>query len=246
MEIKNKVALVTGASKGIGKAIAIKLAQEGASVIINYNTDQKGAEDTLTECNKYSQNNSIIQANVSVKEDVVKMVEEIKSNYNNVDILVNNAAIWQGSTNPNDTEVFENVFKANFLSVALVTEQILPLMNEGKIINISSIHGRIGHGNSHSTAYAAMKAALDNYTKNLAKALAPKILVNGIAPGKTLTPMWEEMSQEEMKELAETQLINRWITPEEIAHTVVFLVENDAMCGDVVTIDGGMGLKVLG
>ena len=99
--------------------------------------------------------------------------------------------------------------------------------------------------NQGSPAYCAMKAALDSYTKNLAKILAPKILVNGIGPGKTLTPMWGELGKEEEKELGNDQLIERFIRPEEIAEGILFLAKNDAVCGELLIIDGGMSLKSL-
>jgi NAD(P)-dependent dehydrogenase (short-subunit alcohol dehydrogenase family) len=91
-----------------------------------------------------------------------------------------------------------------------------------------------------------MKAALDNYTLNLAKELAPKILVNGVAPGKTLTPMWDGLTEEELKVEASEQLINRFVTSEEVADAIMFITKNDAMCGEIVTIDGGMSIKTLG
>ena len=108
------------------------------------------------------------------------------------------------------------------------------------------MHGKIGHGRPRAIAYSSMKAALDSYTKNLAKDLAPAIIVNAVAPGKTLTPMWGELNKKEKKELAATQLMNRFILPEEIAEGIIFLIKNDAICGEILTIDGGMSLKALG
>src|SRR3989344_1932131 len=165
MELKHKIALVTGASKGIGKATAIAFAKEGCSVVINFKSDAKAAT---------------------------------------------------------------------------------PLMREGKIVNISSIHGRLGHGRPSAAAYSAFKAALENYTKNLAKDLAPKILVNAVAPGRGATPMWGDPDVKEQEELGQVHLIKRMIQPEEIADAIIFLAKNDAMCGEIITIDGGMSLVTLG
>jgi 3-oxoacyl-[acyl-carrier protein] reductase len=119
-------------------------------------------------------------------------------------------------------------------------------MEKGKIIFISSIHGKLGHGRPTAIAYSSMKAALDSYMKNLAKHLAPNILVNSIAPGRTLTPMWGKMDEKYKSKLAEGHLIKRWIEPNEIADGAIFLAKNDAVCGQILIIDGGMSLKVFG
>ena len=110
---------------------------------------------------------------------------------------------------------------------------------------MSSIHGRLGHGRPSASAYSAFKAALDSYTQNLAKDLAPRILVNAIAPGRTATPMWGSPDEEKQKELGKVHLIKRMIQPEEVADAVLFLIRNDAVCGEILTIDGGMGLVTL-
>ncbi len=115
-------------------------------------------------------------------------------------------------------------------------------MKRGKIINVSSIHGRLGYGRPTAAAYASIKAALDNYTKNLAKQLAPRILVNAVAPGRVATPMWGSPSPRQQKKLGEVHLIKRMIQPEEVADAITFLVKNDAMCGEILSIDGGYRL----
>jgi 3-oxoacyl-[acyl-carrier protein] reductase len=241
-----KTALITGASKGIGKAIAIALAKEGYSVAINFKNDSSDAERVRKECEEYSEDNILVQADVSKEDEVSNMLETIQSKYGNLDVLVNNAGIFDEEDSPTNVEAFENVYKNNFLSVVLVTKYSLPMMESGKIINISSIHGRLGHGRPEASAYAAFKAALENYTKNLAKDVAPKILVNAIAPGRVNTPMWGAETPEEQKDLGQIHLIKRMIEPEEIADGVLFLVKNNALCGEVLTIDGGMGLVTLG
>lgn len=243
MELANKLALVTGASKGIGKATAIALAREGASVMINYNSDEKGAKKTLEECNKLSKGNLVFKADIRKEEDVEKLFEEIGKKFEGLDILVNNAGIFSENDGPRNITAFEETFQTNFLAHVRVSSFALAIMKAGKIVNVSSIHGRLGHGRPGAIAYSAMKAAMDSYTKNLAKAVAPRILVNAVAPGQVLTPMWGVLSKEEVKEFGKDQLIKRFILPEEIADAVVFLVKNDAMCGEVLTIDGGMSLK---
>ncbi len=245
MEIKNKVALITGASQGIGKSAAIALSKQGANVVINFKSNERLANEVLVECNKYSQGNMIIAADITNEKDVKEMFNKITKKYNKLDILINNAGIFDESDSPTNLKAFENIFSVNFLAQVRVSKYALELMKTGKIINVSSIHGRIGQGRSEVIAYSSMKAALDSYTKNLAKYLAPKIIVNAIAPGKTLTPMWGDLSESEKKEIGATQLINRFILPEEVAEGIIFLIKNDAVCGEILTIDGGMSLKTL-
>lgn len=245
MEIKNKIMLITGASQGIGKATAIGLSKLGASVIINFNSNEKFANEVLKECNKYSKKNMIIKADITNENDVNEMFNIISKNYNKLDVLVNNAGIFDESDNPTNLKTFENIFNVNFLAQIRIIKYALEIMKAGKIINVSSVHGKIGQGRPSAIAYSSMKAALDSYTKNLAKDLASKIIVNAIAPGKTLTPMWGELKEKEEKELASTQLIDRFILPEEIADGIAFLIKNDAVCGEILTIDGGMSLKTL-
>ena len=246
MKLDNKIALVTGASKGIGRATAIALAKEGCSVVINFKSDAKAAKEVLDECNQHSKGNVLLRADVSDEKEVLEMCKKIKQEFSHLDILVNNAGIFDESDNPTNIEAFENVFRNNFLSAVMVTKHTIPLMQEGKIVNVSSIHGRLGHGRPSAAAYSAFKAALENWTKNLAKDLAPEILVNAVAPGRVATPMWGNPDAREQKELGQVHLIKRMIQPEEIADAIVFLAKNDAMCGEVLTIDGGMSLVTLG
>jgi len=246
MKLNKKIVLITGASKGIGKATAIAFAKEGCSVIINFKSDEKSAQKVLDECDRHSEGNAIIKADVSNEKDVSEMFQKIKSDFSHIDILVNNAGIFDENDSTTNIEAFENVYRNNFLSCVIVTKYALSLMQEGKIINISSIHGRLGYGRPTVAAYSAFKAALENYTKNLAKEVAPKILVNAVAPGRVATPMWGNPNAKEQEELGQVHLIKRMIQPEEIADSIIFLSKNDAMCGEILTIDGGMGLVTLG
>ncbi len=246
MKLNEKIVLVTGASRGIGKATVMAFAKEGCTVIINYKSDTKSAQKVLDECDRYSEGNIIIKADVSNENDVSEMFKEIKENFSRLDVLVNNAGIFDENDNPTNIEAFENVYRNNFLSCVIVTKHALPLIEEGKIINISSIHGRLGYGRPAAIAYSAFKGALENYTKNLAKEVAPKVLVNAIAPGRVATPMWGDPDAKEQNELGQVHLIKRMIQPEEIADSIIFLAKNDAMCGEILTIDGGMSLVTLG
>ncbi|KKU15794.1 hypothetical protein A3D55_02400 [Candidatus Jorgensenbacteria bacterium RIFCSPHIGHO2_02_FULL_45_20] len=245
-KLKGKVVLVTGASKGIGKATAISFAREGYRVVINFKSDQKAAKAALKECDRLSEGNILAKADVSKEREVVKMFSEIKKRFRRLDVLVNNAGVFDGSDNPINIKTFENIFRNNFISCVIVTKHALPLMKTGKIVNVSSIHGRLGYGRPSAIAYSASKAAIESYTKNLAKALAPRILVNAVAPGRVATPMWGNPGVAEQKKLGEAHLIKRMIQPDEIAEGIIFLVKNDAVCGEILTIDGGMSLVTLG
>jgi len=239
MDLSKKVALITGSSKGIGSAIAIALAKEGCSVVINFKSDAAGAQKTLEECNKYSKENVSIKTDVSSENEVDSLFAQIEEKFKHLDILINNAGIFDKNDGPTNVEAFENIYRNNFLSIILVIKYALPLMKVGKIINISSIHGKLGQGRPEASAYSAFKAALENYTKNLAKDLAPNILVNAIAPGKVITSMWGNPTMAEQKELGKAHLIGRMIQPEEIASSAIFLAKNNAVCGEILTVDGG-------
>ncbi len=245
-KLDGKIALVTGASSGIGRAAAIALAKEGCSVAVNFKSNAKNAQAVVDECSKYSMGNITMQADVSKEGDVVEMFKTIKKRFSCIDILVNSAGIFDEADSPMNVGAFENVYRNNFLSCVLVTKYAVPLMKTGKIVNISSIHARLGHGRPTAIAYSAFKAALESYTKNLAKDLAPDILVNAVAPGRVATAMWGNPNAKEQKQLGKAHLIKRMIQPEEIAQGIIFLVKNDAVCGEVLTIDGGMSLVTLG
>lgn len=245
MDLKDKVVLITGASRGIGAATAILFAKEGCSVIINFKSDEKSAKNVLEECNKYSKGNKIIKADVSDDYAVKEMFGLIKRSYSKIDILINNAGIFDETDNPSNISAFDNVYRNNFLSHIIVTKYARELMDTGKIIYISSLHGRLGYGNPGAIAYSAFKSALESYTKNIAKELAPNILVNTVAPGRVATPMWGSPDEKEKVQLGKVHLIKRMIEPEEIADGVVFLAKNDAVCGEVLTIDGGMSINNL-
>lgn len=245
MNLNKKIALITGASKGIGAAAAIALAKDGCSVIINYKTDTKSAEKILNTCNKYTNGNIIIKADITKEADVKKMFNKIKSKFSSIHLLINNAGLFDSTDSPTNLKSFDKLFRYNFFGHVLVIKNALNLLKKGKIINISSIHGRLGYGRPGAIAYSASKAALENYTKNLAKQLAPKILVNAIAPGKVNTPMWGNPNIKKQKELGKNHLIKRMIQPEEIADSILFLAKNDAICGEILTIDGGYLLENL-
>lgn len=246
MKLTNKVALVTGASKGIGAAIAIRLASEGAVVLVNYNSDDDAANTVIEEITKAGGKAELLKCDIASAEQRKAMFKKIKQDFNKLDILVNNVGIIDGIDGVRQADTFRKTFEINLFSQIDVTDEALKIMDEGKIIFISSVHGGIGRGNPGVAAYSASKAAVDSYLKNLAKEVAPKILVNGIAPGRTLTPMWGTMDEQETKERAKAHLTNRWIEPEEVADCASFVIKNDSICGEVIVVDGGMSLVTLG
>lgn len=246
MILKNKTILITGASKGIGRACALAFAEQGANVIINYLNDEGAAQEVATDAGTHGVKALVVKADISNQEQVDAMFAKVKAEFGTIDVLVNNAGLFAHGDSPDNLEAIQQVFDTDFFGEIRVTNAARKLMSKGKIIFISSIHGKLGHGRPTAIGYSAAKGALDHYMKNLAKALAPDILVNSIAPGRTLTPMWGEMDEAEKAKLAHGHLIERWIEPSEIADGAVFLAKNDAICGEVLVIDGGMSLRTLG
>lgn len=241
MELANKRVLVTGASSGIGAAIAVAFAQKGAIVLVHYRRNDKGAQETLGEVGKYS-SGRVYQADLSLRDRVKDMFSLLQQD-GGIDILVNNA----GDARPGktfDERVWEYEYKNIFLSALYATEEFLtlPSTTQRKIINITSLYGSLNTSSPDFFQYSATKAALANVTVNLAKLLGKDVLVNGIAPGYTATPSWKGTPEEEKRKIAGTTTIDRFIDPYEIAHTAVFLAENDAMTGQIITVDGGASL----
>lgn len=243
MNLKDKKILITGASSGIGHAIAISCAQKGANVLIGYRKNLKGAEQTLKEVEKHSKG-YVFQADLTDEKQIKKMFAEISSKVGQVDILVNNA----GDAQPGDffdNERWKDQFENIFFSALHVSQNFLKQNSESslrKILNISSYYGNIGGGNTEFFAYSVAKAALSSMAVALAKTDG-KILVNAIAPGYTWTPPWEGTSEAEKKICESRTMIDRYVVAEEIAHAVVGVLENDAITGQIITVDGGLSLQ---
>src|SRR6516225_5745647 len=198
MDLQDKTVLVTGASSGIGKAIAIAFARKRANVLVHYGRNQKGAQDTLKEVEKYS-GGRICQADLMEGEQISALFDDIR--------------------------------------------RTTPSSRLRKIINITSIYGNLRSGEPEYLQYSAFKGALANVTTTLNRATAPNVIVNAVAPGYTDTPAWAGVSREVRETYAGATLIGRFVMAEEIAHATVFIAENDALVGQVLTIDGGTALK---
>jgi len=245
MQLTGKTALVTGASSGIGKATAVALARKGARVLVHYGKNKAGAEDTLREVEKVS-SGDLFQADLMRRENVTALFEDIAKTDRAIDLLVNNA----GDAQPggiDDDAAWEYELNNIFLSAVHVSRAFLalPSARPRKIVNVTSLYGTPNGGSAQFLQYSAFKAALASLTTTLNKATAPNVVVNAIAPGYTETPAWEGVPEEVKAQLARTTAIGRFVAADEVAHAVVFIAENDALVGQVLTLDGGTSLKVL-
>lgn len=245
MDLKDKTILVTGAASGIGQAIAVACAQKGAIVLVNDRKNIESSQQTLKEVEKYSRGYAF-QADLADEKQAEKMFKDISGKVSAIDVLVNNA----GDARPGD--FFDNtMWKYQFENIffsALYTSQHFLKQNTHaqlrKVVNITSYYGNLGGGNTEYFAYSVAKAALSSMTVTLAK-LDSKVSVNAIAPGYTWTPPWEGASDAEKKTCESRTMINRFITAQEIAQALVGVLENDAITGQIITIDGGLSLQKL-
>jgi len=237
MEIKGKKAIVTGGSRGIGRAIALELAKRGANVGINYVSNEAKARETLSEIERFGVKGILLKGDVSRIEDVKNFVKKFVEEFKKVDILINNAGILSKNINFLDVseEEWNRVIDVNLKGTFLVTKEALPFIPDGgKIINMSSIAGKMG--GTVGAHYAASKAGVIGFTFALASELAKrKITVNAIAPGPVDT---ELISQETKERLSRVTPLGRIATPEEIAKTAIFLIENDFVDGEVIDVNG--------
>lgn len=245
MKLKDKVVLVTGGSSGIGKAIVIAFAKENCNVIFTYNSKEKESEDIVKEVMQLGVKVLSVKVDMHSEEDIEKLFDQVKEKFKTLDILVNNAGINR-PRDLFDTKVWKEIFQVNLFSVVFCTGKAVKLMkNRGKILNISSIYAEGKACWKGLPAYGASKAAISHFTQTMAKNLAPKILINAIAPGYVKTPLWMETSEEDFEKSGKEQLIERMIMPEEIAEMAVAIVKNNAMTGEVVVVDGGISLKTV-
>ncbi|WP_240375273.1 3-oxoacyl-[acyl-carrier-protein] reductase [Bacillus piscicola] len=243
--LNGKSALVTGASRGIGRAIALELAEKGANVAINYAGSAQKAEEVAAACRDRGVQSFTVQANVASEEDVKNMIKEVTKEFGTLDILVNNAGVTRDNLVMRlKEEDWNTVLDTNLKGVffcAKAAARTMMKQRSGKIINISSVVGVVG--NAGQANYAAAKAGLIGLTKSLAKEFAPRnIQVNAVAPGFIATDMTEEL-QEEAKETLLSQIPYGALgEPEDVAHAVCFLASKDAryITGQTLSVDGGM------
>lgn len=248
MNFKDKVVLVTGSSRGIGRSIAVKFAKEGATVIINYRSNETEAKAITEIISSYSSNSICIQADVSKEHDVKRMIDTIIEKYGRIDILVNNAGIAiDNDFKDRHVKDWQETLNTNLIGVFLTSKYAGKYMLErqyGKIINITSTNG-IDTIYPYSIDYDASKAGLINMTKNLAIEFAPFINVNAVAPGWVDTGMNDDLSKSYLKSEMEKTLLKRFAEPEEIANVVLFLASDMAryIDGETIRVDGGLKMS---
>jgi len=245
MRLKDKVGVVTGSSRGIGKGIAAAFAQEGAKIVINYQTQEDTAKKTandLTE--RFHAEVVTVKADVSKEDEVIKMVKKTIETFGTIDILVNNAGTFKDSVVWNmDKSFWDEVISTNLTGVFLCTKHVLPIMREkswGRIINISSVVGQVGTFGASN--YAASKAGVLGFTKAVAKEVSRKnITVNCIALGYIETGMNLRLPEELRQSILQEIPMKRFGKVEEVASSVVFLCTEEAayITGQVIHINGG-------
>ncbi|MFA5051232.1 MAG: glucose 1-dehydrogenase [Patescibacteria group bacterium] len=250
MRLKNKIALITGASRGIGKAAALLFAKEGASIVLNYYVSDyepdalENANKVLKELEKIGVEAIKIEADVSKEQDVKKMIEVAIKKFGRIDILVNNAGIvYDVSISDRSFEQWKRTIDTNLLGTYLCSKFISKYMLKnkfGKIINLTSTNA-INSFSPHSIDYDASKAGIISLTKNFAKELAPKVQVNAIAPGWVDTEMNKDLQDKFIKDETKKIYLQRFAKPDEIAKAILFLAGDDAsyITGSVLVIDGG-------
>lgn len=245
MEKNRKVALITGGSRGIGKEVALKFAENGYNIVINYVSDKTDTESLKKEFESKGVEAFLIKTDVTSFEDSENMIKSAIEKFGSIDVLVNNAGITRDTLLMRmKEEDFDKVIEVNLKGTFNVTKAVVPYMmkkREGKIINLSSVVGVTG--NAGQCNYSASKAGIIGFTKSLAKEVASRnILVNAVAPGFIETSMTDVLKDEIKEEIAKTIPLKRMGKAEDVANVVKFLASSDSsyVTGQVINIDGGM------
>ncbi len=245
MELKDRVAIVTGGTKGIGKTICLLFAKEGATVIANFSKDVNAAEDLMKEAKSKGLKMRLFKADVTQFDQVKEMVEETYAQYGRIDIFINNAGLVRDNflmlMNNDD---WDALIKTNLNSLFYCCKAVIRKMipeRKGKIINISSISGILG--TPGQTNYATTKGGVISFTKSLARELGPfNIHVNAVAPGLIESDMVSKMSKEKVEAIIKSSSLGRIGKPEEVAQVVLFLASehSDYITGQTIVVDGGI------
>lgn len=246
-QLQDRVAIVTGASRGIGRAIALELAARGAKVVINYNANADAAQSVVDAIQEAGGTAAAVQADVSDETQVEALIKAAQDLYGRLDVLVNNAGTTRDNLiirmKPDD---FDFVLQTNLRSAWLCSKAVVrPMMKNrfGRIINITSVSGVIGQAGQ--TNYSASKAGLIGLTKSLAREIASRgITVNAVAPGFILTDLTKDLPEDIKKQLDQFIPLGRWGDVQDVAYMVAFLASDESayITGQVFNVDGGMAM----
>lgn len=246
-QLSNKIAVVTGGSRGIGRAIALELGKRGAHVIVNYNSNADAAQAVVDEIIANGGSASHIQADVSDEAQAQKLIKETTSAHGKIDILVNNAGITRDNIiMMMKSDDFDAVINTNLRSTWLCAKAAVRSMmgkRYGRIINITSVSGIMGQAGQ--TNYSASKAGIIGFTKALAREVASRgITVNAVAPGFVLTDLTKDLPEELTAQLNTFIPLGRWGEAQDVANAVAFLASDEAgyITGHVLNVDGGMAM----
>ncbi len=245
--LKGKCAVITGASRGIGKAIAIKFAKQGANIVINYRNNEEEALKVKEELDSLGSDTLIVKADISDIKEAEHLIKEAKNQFGKIDILVNNAGITKDNLLIRmKEEDFDSVIKVNLKGAFNCLKAVTPIMlkqKSGKIVNMSSVVGVVG--NPGQINYCASKAGLIGMTKSLAREIGSRgITVNAIAPGFIDTDMTRVLNEDQKKNILLQVPLNRFGSVEDIANTALFLSSDSSnyITGQVIHVDGGMAM----
>jgi len=247
MKFAGKVVIVTGSSSGIGRATALRMAGEGAALVVNSKTNVSGGEEVAHTIRERGRSAIHVQADLADPDQVARLFDKTLEAFGTVDVLINNAGHTTTAPFLESTKGhWQQAFDDNLFSAVLCSQFAARIMlnkGSGKIINTSSIRGIDHAGVKVANAYSSAKAALISFSKTLAKDLAPHINVNVLAPGFVYTQNYERMHQEVKDRMLRTTPIGRFISMDEIAEAFMFLASADAITGQVLLVDGGFTLK---
>ncbi|MEJ2679096.1 MAG: SDR family oxidoreductase [Gemmatimonadota bacterium] len=241
MDLADRVALVTGGARRVGRSLALALARGGADVVVNYHGSEADAHRTVEEIQALGRRAVAIRADVASRRDVAALIDGVAAEFGRLDVVVNSAALFRSTPFlAIDEEDWDRVLAVNLKGPFLVTQAAAALLavHEGLVVNIADLSAlQPWPGFAH---HSVSKAGLAQLTKVAARALAPRVRVNCIAPGTVLPP--EDYTQEQIADLRERTALKRLGSPADVVRALLFLVESDFVTGEIVVVDGGRSL----